>query len=1189
MTCTIKNNIKKKLVSQDIITTRNEIIDQVKFDQFNKNFIEFAETKYGVKVPNNEYFEVSYELAVDNDGNNVSLSFLNYNEQYLNLLDEAVKKFKEVNEILDGKELEDFDPLSFIIAEQLRKEKVENIKDGKKVNLNDKKSINDRYNEKLVDLSTSRNKILNDLKKAEANLNNKIRDLRKWANIAEYKKQEAKAEGYTNKAKELSQIIEDINLIIEENPIKAAMLYANTAKESVNFLKKKLENADLKKADDLDNVVKFYSEYVKSFAVIPSLTKTLNDFILNPDDSLNINVKEVKDALQKFQSIEIDYIRVKQDLVVYQKQFVRKNFNKLEYFPELEAKWIEKLRKQHKENNIKNKNVDSWIVEQLNTTRKEEIQKEIDEIYIPKLLEQAVQDISSLTKSMGNGINTNNSVIGIMTQAIQKLNDKYTEMDIQDDAQFEQLYTEFFNNKGKSSSLKSLYEKMLIKDASGKLHLRGDYKVEVLDFYKRKKAIAYEKSQIEDHSSKEYLALEKELETLTNKFYDKDSNKNLVLKDKWKDNKSNLSEVEKKVLNFFGEIIENSHKVTFGNKSLKKFAGEGIYFYELPKIMKSNLERALDGSLISLSNLKETKNRLKNIQPDEVGYVNSKLDGEGNPLYEIPIHYRDSFEYPMDPKQQSMDLFSIFRLEKKNANRYEVKQEAEIDISTFVDVVAHKPIYTTLGNKKMHNKDTGSFNYQYGVNNNIYKMLINMMEQQFYSISNKNGVTIAGVDANKLANYATGLSSFLSLTFNIGQGVANITNTQTQLFLESFIKGEFIKAANVKNANKIYSQHLKDTLNDNLNPVDKSFVNQLNEFWQVRGYLMGEKQDYLKNTLLKHGMSREALQIAQSTGEHWIQSTIAMATLDGVKVMNSKGDFIDKDGKVTIESKAASVLDMMKIGKNGRIEIDKNVVYTTHTRGVKWEEGGRTHITKLVSKKILDLVGNYKQDLRPDIYRHWYGKLFGQFRKYMYDMGKRRFLGISSSVTSKDNLREDQLNFSHSLKQYEEGTYTSLIRFISASLKNHSQGLRMMSATWENLSLHERANIVHASTELAITMALLAIMRALVKGIFDDDDKLVNFSLYQMRRLESEIAQFHSIPELFKIVKSPLPSAMLIEDTLGIAKQAFTDPFGQYEWSHYKGENKLKIKLLKKAPGIKEWYKDYQSLFNMQNSLFGVR
>jgi len=156
---------------------------------------------------------------------------------------------------------------------------------------------------------------------------------------------------------------------------------------------------------------------------------------------------------------------------------------------------------------------------------------------------------------------------------------------------------------------------------------------------------------------------------------------------------------------------------------------------------------------------------------------------------------------------------------------------------------------------------------------------------------------------------------------------------------------------------------------------------------------------------------------------------------------------------------------------------------------------------------------------------------------YFYDSFNRRFKNIDNVAVNKEDLREDQRTFNSSLQEYEEGFYTSLVRFILSAIKSREMGMQALKAHWGTLSQHEKANITQASGEFALTLVMIPLLTSLLSAAFDDDDSAVlGFTLYQMRRLEMELSQFYSIPELLKILKSPVPATRLFKD--------FGDTFG---------------------------------------------
>ena len=76
-------------------------------------------------------------------------------------------------------------------------------------------------------------------------------------------------------------------------------------------------------------------------------------------------------------------------------------------------------------------------------------------------------------------------------------------------------------------------------------------------------------------------------------------------------------------------------------------------------------------------------------------------------------------------------------------------------------------------------------------------------------------------------------------------------------------------------------------------------------------------------------------------------------------------------------------------------------------------------------------------------------------------------------------------------------------------------------------------------------------------------------------------------------MRSPIPSARIIETAGDLFSKVF-NPFNwddldnTYEQGKFKGENKLKIKMEKQVPLVKEFIKSYKDYYEYQNSNWGT-
>lgn len=313
------------------------------------------------------------------------------------------------------------------------------------------------------------------------------------------------------------------------------------------------------------------------------------------------------------------------------------------------------------------------------------------------------------------------------------------------------------------------------------------------------------------------------------------------------------------------------------------------------------------------------------------------------------------------------------------------------------------------------------------------KKLQSLLEQNIYDIGNHYAGKLGPIDINKAISFTNSLTASIGLNLNKFAATANVLNAKAQMFLEVISK-ETINKENLIKAETLYTKELSNTMSDLGNSVEKSFINQMNRMFDTFGFNQNSLHDFSKQGILKSYSNLESLQFMHKGGEHWVQSVLTASVLDSIKVMNGENKFIDKNGKITTEQKAASLLDMLYIDKeDGLLKISEHVVYTTKSLTTKINEGGKEKINLLIKKKIFDCFGNYDKNTQPEAKRHWWGKLLLMFRGFYIEMLTKRYKGINSSFVSKDeieNNKEKYKNYNYALQEYDEGTYTSLIRFL---------------------------------------------------------------------------------------------------------------------------------------------------------------
>jgi hypothetical protein len=1020
---------------------------------------------------------------------------------------------------------------------------------------------------------------------------------------------EVKKEGINKYIQVLLDLQSDMDKYKDNFQMEAILIFMKNMMTNLNYIHNKLNAIDVTDEDAITYGVKVYKNYLTTYSVVNDISDLIS--AIGRDTTQTVIPKA--DILQ----IEQDIIRatgtftfLNKKIFSIMKKGMKFKLNDIKYFPQVEKKHVKRLIKEKKLSQIPGNEME-WVMDKMLGRDKDLIQEDLN-VYIEELLENPMMDIANFNVNWQSSVNVSSTFVQIMNQMLTQLDNDRIAVEKQKDVEFAKAFDELVKEKG-TNNITTLYENILGFDKSGKPYLKSDYKIgfytdvhlkiremraEYDEKIAKKRIVIKELSRVHGPTSGEYKIGQKELSALIKEklakvtsFEKEHMNFNtagelLGIKDKWRENLDGLSKAEKKVLDLFTDIISLSHKQTYGQQSLITFS-YGTKFFELPKVTKSDVERFWTGNISGI--VKDKIDNFTQIRPDDVGYTVRKTGLDNQQLYSLKVHYRD-ITGEFDNKQQSLDLMSIMRLEFKNGNMYSVRKKAEMDLTFLLDIAKDKDYYEKTGTTKIVNWRDHKLNIVSGRETNTVKVMTNMLESRFYDMMSHTDTKLGNADMNKVVGAINRFSAFFTLTFNIASGTANVVNANAQLFLESFLMGQHIKASSIAKANLMYSKHLVNSISDISNPINTSFVNQLNELFNVRGIFNLSNANFLQSDMIKAGLDSKSLQVFQESGEHWMQSVITMSVLDGVKVMNENGKFINIDGKVVEESDAASLLDMITVDKTtGLITTSDKVVYTTHSRLTKYNEGGKEKVDLLIIKKIYDSMGNYRETDQPEIMRHWWGKLIMLYRKYLVPMGVARGKGIMYSLKKQEDLDEDEKSFSYALQEDEEGTYTTLVRFLMNNIRNKQFAMSAME--WNKLSEYEKHNIKRSVTEIVLTSALLPLMSMFFSGLAGgDDDSYLYFLAYQIRRLETELSQYRNPSEAYKILRSPIPSARILETAATIVGGVFHPATytEKYERGRWKDENKWKIKVQKQIPIVKEIMRDYQSLYNYQDNLFGA-
>lgn len=980
-------------------------------------------------------------------------------------------------------------------------------------------------------------------------------------------KDPAKIKIYSEKLKSL---LSDINSFSEAKQWNAVALFASQLKINLKSLQARFQQEKLDNKN-INKTIYDYQRYLSANSLVENLGDLLAFAQANPNElGPNMTQKE----LQAIEAVIIEsnglYTQLNKSFDAFIRKAVVNKLNNRKYAYEVIYRWEQKLKAQHKALGI-TEPVESYMTRLMNTTHKQEIDEEVKN-YILDIIENPQFDITSATMMFNTSMNTNSKMVTLFQNIINEVRNKIIERTRAADFELKELFDEFTAGR-KSASIKTLYGNMLEETEDG-YFLKGDYSMNFQKEYDKQFTAFMElKEKVIDkygRNSSQFarVYLDSDFKKWTDTNIITQNGKSLP-HPKWKNDLSSLTPLELKVLNKFKEIAETTNKQTFGFNTLIKQDEYGNKYYQLPSVTKSDLERALVGDVKGI--VKDKWDELK-IQTDDVEYAQSEqVDEKGNPLRFVRVHYRGR----LPKEKQSLDLFSLFRLEEKNGINYEEKNNSEMYLETLVEISKNKTYYSALPNRtnifsKNRNRNNLVTKSSPGTSN-TYKKLLGLIESNVYDVMHKEGLKVNKIDSNKIIKAINGWTAAVGMTFNEVTAATNVLNGKAQMFLEYIGKGH-ISGQSIRKAEAMYLKLLPENLADLNSPVKMGFTNQLNEEMDSFGQIsVSQKQAFLKNTAAKALGNPHALQFMQEGGEHWLQSTLTMAVLGDIKVMDAKGNLIDKDGNVVNNiKKAASLLDMYSKDANNKLVVSPLVKYTTKSTGILYDQGGKEKIMALVKKKIADTMGVYDPNLQPEVQKHWYGKLFMMFRKYLIPMGVARFRGFVHINKKISDLEPEQRFYNDALQEMEEGTYTSSMRFIITSLIPSLRKMKfnMLAADWANLTEYEKRNMYKALTEVVLTSALLPALGTLAQLAAEDDpdnEKFMYFLLLQTRRLESELSSYRSITEQYRITKSPIPGVRTLENATKLIIQLYNID-EVYTTGPRKGQYKVRRAVEKLTP-----------------------
>ena len=247
-----------------------------------------------------------------------------------------------------------------------------------------------------------------------------------------------------------------------------------------------------------------------------------------------------------------------------------------------------------------------------------------------------------------------------------------------------------------------------------------------------------------------------------------------------------------------------------------------------------------------------------------------------------------------------------------------------------------------------------------------------------------------------------------------------------------------------------------------------------------------------------------------------------------------------------------------------------------------------------VNKKI---HGIYDKLGAAQIETRWYGPCVTQYHKHLY-------MGIQKRWKRRGSYNEER-------EEFEKGSYQSLNDFLSIPWKDYKdsmtdkqievmEAIKNVFKAYVDFAIHiplnykmlsdiDKANLRRVAVDFCTTASALMLMIGIRVAMDDDDDKMLNFCLYEADRLASEAWMYTPtgmVTEFKTLYSSPVASQSFVEDiykTLNeLSKMIIEgDEYnGYYKHGRYAGRSKPEVFLLRNIP----IWRQYESLRDIDKS-----
>jgi len=856
-----------------------------------------------------------------------------------------------------------------------------------------------------------------------------------------------------------------------------------------------------------------------------------------------------------------------------------------------------------------------------NETKQEFIDRMIDEErsdlieqtrnFINDELEETITDIGTLELYLRSEMNINSTIIRLTKKILDGVDFKRDRKFLSKRQEAINLWKEY-NEKYGSTNMKKMWEPLL-DETSDQVFLKGEYKAELYELEKnlwKEYNEARDKDDAESLKRKEkYDKNTREINKKITKFYKENYDEVKfdhlvesvqVPKDKWKNPEyasimKNPQSIEARMLNFLTNTLDESNKNYFDKATLKRTSGSAVW-YRLPSMGRDSLEKLSGGDYIE--NAKDSFERMYKWMGDETDagqtgdiedegsepirsakskfFKNVLADQVGSEKHIIPIHFRGK----MNKKTQSYDVLTAVMTDSYASITHNERSQVLPVVDLILNMNENKKVTQTDGIRtffktmKLNATQIKAIEKLQGEGTKEHQKLQSMVENRLY------GIETIGDEYAKISQTIMAWTGSTMLALNFYAGLANVMQGQVMNFIEAF-GGQFFNSKNLARGEIKYLRDLGNIIGDLENLENTSRTNLLLEVLDPQGEFRGLKEKFVRSNRAKALAQSKNLAAPNHIGEHFIQGQLMYAITDNIKVKDKNGKYLDRNFRPTDDVKSAISLDEAIEFKDGVAVLNENVHSTTFSDTA---DGNHEQIlleTRSLMKKISsDLHGLYDSKIQAHAQRFVAGKFMFMLRKWLVPGFDRRWRGMVYAV-GKDALTFEELRdednryrrfYSPDLKSFQEGNYTTAVRFVRSLIKEGEfTQLFMLSKTntWNSMTDAEKANVRKTTMEIvmfALTIAAAHILKGLAMELPEEEAAPLMFMAFGFRRLHQELMAYVNPVEGLKLMGSPAASVSMIQKATMLIGQSFYDGGNlilgneaeRYESGRRKGDLKIK-------------------------------